>query len=85
MAILIKQNYRCALTGKELTCILEVGQKCSTNASIDRIDAGGSYQEENIQLVCAAVNSFRNKISLPEFIAWCKAVTEHNSKEENYV
>jgi len=85
MKILVKQNYQCALTGKELTCILEVGNKCPTNASIDRIDAGGSYQEENVQLVCAAVNSFRNKISLPEFIAWCKAVTEHNLKEEHHV
>ena len=84
MELLVKQNYQCALTGKELTCILEVGQKCPTNASIDRIDAGGSYQAHNVQLVCAAVNSFRNKISLPEFIAWCKAVTQHHSQEVHH-
>ena len=81
MSLLVKQNYKCALTGKELTCILERGVVCQTNASIDRINAGGDYVIENIQLVCRAVNSFRNNVSLNEFISWCNAVTKHNQKE----
>jgi len=84
MEILVSQNYRCALTGKELTCILEVGSKCPTNASIDRKNAGGPYNRDNVHLVCAAVNSFRANMPIAEFVAWCKAVAEHHSNEVIY-
>ena len=75
-----KQNYKCALTGRDLTCSLEKGVITKTNASIDRIVAGGGYTPDNIQMVCRAVNSFRNDTSVEEFIDWCKAVAEHNKK-----
>lgn len=84
MQVLKEQNYLCALTGKELTCLLEVGVKYPTNASIDRIIAGGPYVKENIQLVCAAVNSFRKDLSVAEFVAWCKAVANHHQSKVQY-
>lgn len=84
MDLLVSQNYRCALTGKEMTCILEVGSKCPTNASIDRKNAGGPYTKDNVQLVCAAVNSFRVNMPIAEFVAWCKAVAEHHSHEVSH-
>jgi hypothetical protein len=37
-----KQDYKCALSGVQLTCILEKGIITQTNASIDRINAGGA-------------------------------------------
>ncbi len=77
MEILEKQNYRCALTGIELTCILEKGKVCKTNASIDRIDPKGGYTKNNIQLVCAAINKFRIDTPLDEFIDWCKKVANY--------
>lgn len=69
-----EQNGLCALTGIELTCKLEKGVICKTNASIDRIVAGGPYIPENIQLVCTAVNGFRKDLSVDEFVWWCTKV-----------
>jgi hypothetical protein len=72
-----QQNYKCAITGVDLTCNLERGKKCMTNASIDRIVAGGTYTKENIQMVCRAVNSWRGDLSLPDFVEWCRMVVNH--------
>ena len=72
-----EQSYLCALTGVELTCTLKAGTIFKTNASIDRLEAGGPYIASNIQLVCSAVNSFRGSLSVSEFIWWCRKVTEN--------
>lgn len=74
--ILEKQEYKCALSGEDMTCVLDQGTRSKTNASIDRIEAGGPYSPNNIQLVCRAVNSFRNDININEYIWWCKKVAE---------
>jgi hypothetical protein len=74
--LLERQGGRCALTGEVLTCKLEKGVVCPTNASIDRIDAGGPYTKENIQLVCVAMNKLRLDKSIEEFVAWCRKVVE---------
>lgn len=83
LRVLEKQNYRCALSGLPLTCQLEVGVKFPHNASVDRIVAGGPYTEENIQLVCRSLNSWRGDTELNEFIRMCKAVAEFNADRES--
>lgn len=80
LLILEKQKYCCALSGVPLTCTLEVGKRFKTNASIDRIEAGGDYSPNNIQLVCSALNSWRADSDLKEFIWFCKQVTEYQEK-----
>jgi hypothetical protein len=75
--LLEEQDYCCALTGVPLTCQLEVGVDFKTNASLDRIEAGGPYIKSNVQLVCKAVNSFRGNLSIEEFKWWCKKVVEN--------
>jgi hypothetical protein len=77
IARLEEQDYKCALTGVELTCILEKGTVCKTNASIDRIDPKGPYTRDNVQLVCAAINKLRVDMSVDDFINWCKKVSDH--------
>ena len=77
LKVLDKQDYKCALTNLKLTCLLEVGKDFKTNASVDRIEAGGPYIEDNIQIVCKAVNKFRGNLSVEEFIWWCKKVVEN--------
>ena len=72
--ILIQQDYKCALSGVTLTCKLERGSRCLTNASVDRIDAGGLYIKSNVQLVCTVLNSLRRDTPVNEFINWCKEV-----------
>ena len=78
MLLLEKQNYKCAISGLDLTCFLDKGTKFWSNASVDRINAGGSYTPDNIQLVCRAVNSWRSDMPLKDFIEICKAVANNN-------
>lgn len=80
--LLEKQDGKCALSGVELTCQLEVGKKFKTNASIDRIEAGGPYIKDNVQLVCSALNSWRGDTDLREFVWWCKQVTKVHEELE---
>ena len=76
------QKGLCALSGLPLTCQLEQGKRFKSNASIDRLEAGGSYAPENIQLVCAALNGFRQDTDLDEFIWYCQKVTEYQNRKE---
>jgi len=78
LSILEKQKYLCALSGVPLTGYLEKGKTIKTNASIDRIVAGGEYSVNNVQLVCVALNKYRCDTELKEFIDWCKKVAKHN-------
>lgn len=79
--LLEKQNGKCALSGVNLTCQLEVGKKFFTNASLDRIEVGGGYTKDNVQLVCSALNSWRGDVPLEEYVWWCKQVTICQEKE----
>ncbi len=51
-----------------------------TNCSLDRIEAGGTYDISNVQLVCSAVNGFRRSLPLDTFIGWCKEVASYKAK-----
>lgn len=74
--LLVAQEYKCAISGVGLTCNLEHGVICLTNASIDRIEAGGPYVLDNIQLVCRHVNTMKWTLSEEELLWWCKKVTD---------
>jgi len=73
------QDYKCALSGVPLTCDLSKGVVSQTNASVDRIVAGGSYTEDNIQMVCRALNHWRADTSIEDFVAWCRRVVDYNT------
>jgi len=77
-----RQEGKCALSGVEMTCLRKIGITHKTNASIDRIVAGGPYSSDNIQLVCRAVNGFRSNTSIEEYIDWCRKVTEHDRQKK---
>ena len=80
LAQLEKQNYLCALSGVPLTCKLEKGTVSQTNASIDRIEAGGPYTADNIQIVCRALNHWRSDTSVQDFVEWCRRVVQHHER-----
>jgi hypothetical protein len=88
--ILEKQNYKCALTGVELTCNVRLNEDSTkkravfrTNVSIDRIDNKIGYTIDNVHLVCYVVNVARHDCTIDEYINWCKKVTEYNKDEKN--
>jgi hypothetical protein len=78
LLLLDRQGHKCALTGTAMTCSRTLKYHNPTNASIDRIVAGGPYSLSNIQLVCTAVNKFRADLTKEDFINWCKKVVEYN-------
>jgi len=80
LLLLERQDGKCALTGQKLTCWLEKGKQTKTNASIDRLNAGGEYSIENIQLVCSVVNRLRLDMDVDEYIKWCKKVVNYAKK-----
>jgi len=75
------QGGRCAISGVQLTKIVGQGP-ITTNASIDRIEAGGKYVESNIRLVCCFINSWRGKVTDEELIWWCQQIVE---KEDTWI
>jgi hypothetical protein len=66
-----EQDYKCALSGQELTCYHVRGKVIPTNASLDRINPGKEYNYDNVQIVCRATNNFRADTSVDEYIDWC--------------
>ena len=75
-----QQGGLCALTGVPLTCELEVGVHRQTNASIDRVEAGGAYSRDNVRLVCSAVNKWRGALPTADFVEWCRKVVTHSER-----
>lgn len=76
------QDYKCALSGVELTCYHVRGKVVPTNASLDRINPGKEYNYDNVQIVCRATNNFRADTSVDEYIDWCIKVAFHAIRKE---
>lgn len=74
--LLIKQDGRCALTGRKMKT--NTGEsRCSSNsdvASIDRIEAGGGYVKGNVQWTITGVNYARRNLPLDVFLEICRDV-----------
>lgn len=75
LALLIKQDYKCALSGINLTH----SEGSPYNLSIDRIHPKGTYEISNIQLVCRCLNVLRCDLPLASFIDMCKKVADNNA------
>ncbi len=72
LALLVAQDYRCALTGVPLVP--------GRNASLDHIvpkASGGSHEVANLQWVTTPVNWAKGVLSVGEFVALCRAVVAH--------
>lgn len=83
LAQLEKQNWLCALSGVPLTCELKSGVRAQTNASVDRIVAGGPYSADNIQMVCSALNHWRSNTSVEDFVGWCRKVSVYADSQHS--
>lgn len=77
LSLLEKQDGMCAISGQKLTFTKIPGSgRINTNASIDQIEAGGGYTEDNVQLVCDIVNRMKIDLTLDELNFWCKKILE---------
>jgi len=91
MQVLIKQDYKCALSGTQLSCKMELDPNFvgkgkrhlwPTNVSIDRINSTKGYTIDNVQLVCVVLNVAKSNLPQNDYIEWCNKVAEYNKKED---
>jgi len=75
--LFLKQNRKCALSGKILNFPQKSKDKNYT-ASLDRIDSSLGYIEGNVQWVHKDVNMMKNKFNNEYFIEICKLISNNN-------
>ena len=81
--LFLKQDRKCALSGRELKFgSLSLGRK-ETSASLDRIDSSKGYSLDNIQWVHKDVNMMKHKYSQAYFIDTCKQITDNMRLNES--
>ena len=69
-----QQNYRCALTGLELT---------PSEANADHVHSmmdGGANVMSNLQVVHEVVNRMKNTMSQQQFVEWCCRVADYSRR-----
>lgn len=75
--LLEKQNFKCAMSGIDLT--YGYGEITKLNISVDRLDYKLGYTINNIQLVDKKINMARQRSSPEDFIKMCIKVAEYNA------
>lgn len=73
--VMQRQNFKCALTGIELTLNCKDRYFAGCNASLDRIDSNRGYELDNIQWVYKPINNMKWKLPQNEFIRLCRLVS----------
>lgn len=71
-----KQNGLCAVSKIPMTYELDEG-RIYTNVSIDQIHQGKGYTEDNVQLVCSAVNQLKSDWDMDTVLYVCKQVVNN--------
>lgn len=74
-----KQGGKCAISGIQMTHIFGMG-RIPTNLSVDRINSLKGYVQDNIQLVCMAVNQMKSDLSIEQLLYFCENITANARK-----
>ena len=80
--LFLRQNRRCALTGKLLTFQSRSAIRNGT-ASLDRIESDKDYELGNVQWVHKAINRMKGSLLQQEFVELCAAVKDHCCSAES--
>ena len=75
--IFLKQNRRCALSGKLLYFGRTVKDKKTQTVSVDRINSDIGYIDGNVQWVDKTINIMKNKLNETDFLRICKEIVEY--------
>ena len=78
LSVYEKQNGLCVYTKLPL---LAIGNQLNT-MSLDRIDSNKDYTEDNVQLVCVAINRMKLDMTEDRFIELCSLVTKNSKLAE---
>lgn len=72
------QKGLCAITKIPMTYTLDDG-RTFTNVSIDKIDPNKGYTQDNIQLVCMAINQMKSDMTMEDLYYFCEAILNNKS------
>jgi hypothetical protein len=75
--LFLKQNRKCALSGKPLLMWGKIDGKYTGTASLDRIDSSKGYVSNNVQWIDKKLQSVKTKLSDAEFIQICQDITAY--------
>lgn len=81
IALLKKQDGRCAVSKLPMTWSVEANKKPTandrrgTNISIDRIDSSKGYEQSNVRLVCEKVNQIKSSMPDPDLYFWSAQIS----------
>lgn len=77
----LEQNGKCAMTGLPMDWMQKGkvgrGKRALMAPSIDRIDSGGNYTVDNIQIVLTIVNLMKGTLTVEQFRQICRRVSEY--------
>jgi hypothetical protein len=76
--LLEKQNFKCAISGVELTFLFN--RKQTPTASLDRIDNSKGYVVGNVQWVHKIVNELKWDLTQQELVDWCHKISDFQRK-----
>lgn len=72
------QGGKCAISGIDMEIR---GEGCASNSpysiSLDRIDSDKGYIEGNVWLVCTGINLMKSRLSMEQFVDFCKRTVEN--------
>jgi hypothetical protein len=77
--LFLRQNRRCALSGRELHFASRGRLQRESTASLDRIDSSRGYVQGNVQWLYKPLNKMKLIHSQEYFVAMCCAIADHQS------
>jgi hypothetical protein len=79
--LLVEQNFKCKLSGLEISFSHSKKDNYKATASIDRIDSNKGYIVGNLQWINKNVNLMKNHFNQDYFLEICEKITEQRRKE----
>jgi hypothetical protein len=73
--LLIKQDFKCALSGIPISFV-------DKTASLDRINSNKDYSVDNIQWVHKTINKMKTDLPQDEFLEFCRKITIWQNKDQ---
>lgn len=79
--LLVKQNFKCILSGLNISFSHSKKDNYNATASIDRIDSNKGYIIGNLQWIHKDINLMKNHFNQDYFLKICEKITEQRRKK----
>jgi hypothetical protein len=80
--LLVNQNFKCNLTGLDISFSHSKTNNYEATASIDRIDSNYGYVKGNLQWIHKDVNLMKNHFNQDYFLKICEKITNERKERE---